>query len=108
MIEFEPGSTNVYADLDFPDADEMFRKAQLATEINRIIQARRWTRHQAAAAMGLPQPQLSDLLRGRFRGISETKMLDCLARLGCDVEIVVAPRRDATAGRIAVSFSDTR
>jgi predicted XRE-type DNA-binding protein len=63
---------------------------------------------QAAAAMGLPQPQLSDLLRGRFRGISETQLLDGLARLGCDVEIVVAPRRDATAGRIAVSFPDTR
>ena len=108
MIEFEPGSTNVYADLDIPDADEMLRKAQLATEINRIIQARRWTRQQAAAAMGLPQPQLSDLLRGRFRGISETQMLDGLARLGCDVEIVVAPRRDATAGRIAVSFPDAR
>jgi len=27
MIEFEPGSTNVYADLDFPDANEMLRKA---------------------------------------------------------------------------------
>jgi hypothetical protein len=37
MIEFEPGSTNVYADLDFPDADEMLRKAQLATEIGRIM-----------------------------------------------------------------------
>jgi len=31
---------------------------------------------QAAAAMGLPQPQLSDLLCGRFRGISETQLLD--------------------------------
>jgi len=58
--------------------------------------------------MGLPQPQLSDLLRGHFRGISETQMLDGLARLGCDVKIVVAPRRDAAAGRIAVSFTDAR
>ena len=30
MIEFEPGSANVYADLDVPNADEMLRKAQLA------------------------------------------------------------------------------
>jgi predicted XRE-type DNA-binding protein len=63
---------------------------------------------QVAAAMGLPQPQLSDLLRGRFRGISETQMLDGLARLGGDVEIVVAPRRDAAAERSAVSFPDGR
>jgi predicted XRE-type DNA-binding protein len=33
---------------------------------------------QATTAMGLPQPQLSDLLRERFRGISETQMLDSL------------------------------
>jgi predicted XRE-type DNA-binding protein len=63
---------------------------------------------QAAAAMGLPQPQLSDLLRGRFRGISETRMLDGLARLSSDVEIAVAPRRDATAGRIVVFFPEAR
>ena len=40
MIEFEKGSTNVYADLGFPDADEMLRKAELATEIGRIIKGR--------------------------------------------------------------------
>lgn len=63
---------------------------------------------QAAAAMGLPQSQLSDLLCGRFRGISETQLLDGLAWPGGDVENVVAPRRDAAAGRSAVSFPDAR
>jgi predicted XRE-type DNA-binding protein len=47
---------------------------------------------QAAAAMGLPQSQLSDLLRGRFRGTSETQLLDGRAQLDGDVEIVVVPR----------------
>jgi len=28
------------------------------------------------------------MLRGQFRGISESKMLDCLARLGRDIDIV--------------------
>ena len=57
MIEFEKGSTNVYADLGFPDAGERLRKAELATEIGRIIKGRQWTQQKAAEAMGIPQPE---------------------------------------------------
>lgn len=106
MIEFEKGSTNVYADLGFPDADEMLRKAELATEIGRIIKGRPWTQQKAAAVLGLSQPKLSELLRGRFRGISETKMLEYLTRLGCDVEIVVsAPHPTGIPGHVALSIA---
>jgi hypothetical protein len=50
--------------------------------------------------------KLSKMLRGQFRGISEAKMLDCLARLGRDVQIVVGPaRRTSSAGRVAVIFA---
>jgi len=99
-IQFEVGSGNVYADLGFPDAEEMLRKAQLTTEIGKIIKARRWSQQPAAEVIGMPQPKLSELLRGHFRGISETKMLDGLARLGRDIPITVGPtRRRATAGR---------
>lgn len=108
-IEFDVGSGNVYADLDFPDADEMLVKAQLAAKIGEIIKAHRWSQQKAAEMVGLTQPKLSSLLRGQFRGISEAKMLDCLARLGRDVQIVVGPpRRDATAGRVAVVFNRGR
>ena len=46
----------------------------------------------------MPQPKLSDLLRGQFCGISETKMMECLARLGRDVEIVIGPARRRAGG----------
>lgn len=108
-IEFDVGSGNVYADLDFPDADEMLVKAQLAAKIGEIIKAHRWSQQKAAEMVGLTQPKLSSLLRGQFRGISEAKMFDCLTRLGRDVRIVVGPpRRDATAGRVAVAFNRGR
>ncbi|NJN47849.1 MAG: XRE family transcriptional regulator [Candidatus Competibacteraceae bacterium] len=108
MSEYEQGSTNVYADLEFPAADEMLRKAQLTTEIRAIIKDRGWTQQHAAEVIGLPQPKLSEMLRGHFRGISKAKLLDCLTRLGCDVEIVAAaPHHDATVGRIVVSLPDT-
>ena len=108
MIEIEEGSGNVYADLGMSDADGMGVKAQLAIKISEIIKGRKWSQQQAADVLGLPQSKLSKMLRGQFRGVSETKMLDCLTRLGRDVQIVVGPaRRAISAGRVAVVFAQT-
>jgi predicted XRE-type DNA-binding protein len=91
MPEATQGTTNVYADLGDPDADEMLVKAQLATQIAEIIKRHRLTQSEAAEIVGLPQPKLSAMLRGQFRGISASKMLHCLTRLGRDIKIVVGP-----------------
>ena len=94
MIEIEESSGNVYSDLQVAEADAMYVKARLASKIGDIIRHRHLTQQQAAGILGIPQPKLSGLLRGQFRGISEAKMIECLNRLGRDVEIVVrkAPR----------------
>ena len=106
MIEFEQSTGNVYADLGHDNADEMLVKAQLATKIGEIIKARRWTQQKATDVLGMSQPKLSKMLRGQFRGISEAKLLDCLAKLGRDVQSVVGPaRRSTSAGRVAVVFA---
>ncbi len=39
--------------------------------------------------MGLTQPKVSSLLRGEFSNFSERKLMDCLNRLGYDIEIRV-------------------
>lgn len=106
MSKIESGSTNVYADLGMADAEEMLVKAQLATKIGEIIKRRKLTQVQAAQLLGITQPKLSGLLRGQFRGISETKMLECLTRLGRDVEIVIkAAPRSRTEGHVSVVFA---
>jgi len=106
MIEIEESTGNVYADLGMEDADEMMVKAQLATKIGEIIDGRNWSQQQAAEVLGISQPKLSKMLRGQFRGISESKMLDCLARLGRDVQIVVGPTNHAASvGHVTVVFS---
>ncbi len=105
MIEIETGSANVYAELGRADADEMLVKAQLASKIGDIIKRRKLTQAQAAEILGIPQPKLSGLLRGQFRGISEAKMMDCLTKLGRDIRIVVGPaRRAASEGSVKVVF----
>lgn len=97
------GSGNVYADLGYTDADEMLVKAQLVSRIADIVRQRGLTQVEAAKALGLTQPKISAMLRGQFRGFSERKLIDCLTRLGRDVEIVIkeAPLR-RTAGKITV------
>jgi predicted XRE-type DNA-binding protein len=106
MIEIEKGSANVYEDIGLPDAGEMQVKAALAAKIGEIIKHRHLTQVQASEILGMPQPKLSGMLRGQFRGISEAKMLECLNRLGRDVEIVVRkPSRSRAAGRTSVVFA---
>ena len=106
MKQIERGSTNVYADLGYEDADEMLVKAQLATKIGEIVSQRQLTQTQAAELLGISQPKLSNMLRGQFRGISETKMIECLTKLGRNVEIVVkAASRSKTAGHVSVTFA---
>lgn len=88
-------SGNVYEDLTFSDPKAMLLKAQLAAKIVDIIKDNHYTQNQAAEILGIPQSKLSCLMRGQFRGISELKMMECLLRLGLDVEIVVGKQNSA-------------
>jgi predicted XRE-type DNA-binding protein len=75
MIEIEMGSANVYADLGRADAGEMLVKAKLASRIGDIIKRCRMSQARTAEVLGIPQPKLSGLLRGQFRGVSEAKII---------------------------------
>jgi predicted XRE-type DNA-binding protein len=105
-IAIHEGSTNVYADLGYPNAEEMLIKAKLVSKIAEIVSAKDLTQAQTARILGLTQPKVSALLRGQFRGISERKLIECLTSLGRDVEIVVkdVPRRRA-GGKLTVVFA---
>lgn len=106
MIKVEKGSTNVYEDLGLAESAEMQVKAALAAKIAEIIKYRHLTQVQAAEILGIPQPKLSGMLRGQFRGISEAKMLECMNRLGRDVEIVVRKSsRSRIIGRTSIVFA---
>lgn len=102
-VKAERSSGNVYADLGIKDADAMLVKAELVMAIGSILRERNLTQAAAAQLLGLTQPKLSNLLRGQFHGVSEHRLIDCLTRLGRDVEIVVKqkPRSRAT-GKLSV------
>lgn len=103
-MTIEEGSDNVYADLGYVDAAEMQRKSQLAAEIARAIKARHLTQESAAVLLGIDQSKVSRITRGQFRGVSEAKLLELVAKLGRDVKIVVGPVR-RRAGKIELQFA---
>jgi predicted XRE-type DNA-binding protein len=89
-IEVSRGSGNIFADLDLPNADTLQIKAGLVIEIRRAIRRQRLTLQAAATRMGLRQPKVSSMMRGDFN-VSERKLMECLNRLGYDIEIKVRP-----------------
>lgn len=96
-VKIERGSGNVFADLDLPDAETHFLKAELVTRIDKIIRQRRLKQVEAAKLLGLSQPDVSRLMRGDFREYSIDRLLRLLTALGRDVEIVI---RESDAGRL--------
>ena len=90
--EVEASSGNVFADLEVPDASEALVKAELARRICAILAARKLTQTRAAAVLGIDQPKVSALIRGKLDGFSTTRLFRFLNILGQDVEIVIRPR----------------
>lgn len=90
-IEVETGSGNIFADLGLADADKLKIKSGLVIEITRAVRKLGLTQQKAAKRMGITQPKLSGMMRGDFSNLSERKLMDCLNRLGYDIEIKVKP-----------------
>lgn len=102
--EYTVSTGNVFADLGFDDPEEELVKAELVHQISRIIKDRKWTQSTAAEAMGIDQPKVSALLRGRFGGFSTDRLMRLLNLLDQDIQIVVMPKPDSRAhARISVS-----
>jgi predicted XRE-type DNA-binding protein len=92
-VEYTLGSGNVFADLDHPNPEEALLKAQLAREISAAIRERHLTQTAAGELLGLDQPKVSALMRGRLAGFSVERLLRCLTALGRDVTITVGPKK---------------
>ncbi len=93
QVTIEPSSGNVFADLAFKNPEEMLAKAQLVQRICDIIAERKLTQTKAASLLGIDQPKISALMRGKLDGFSIDRLFRFLNALGRDVEIVIRPAR---------------
>jgi predicted XRE-type DNA-binding protein len=107
-VTVEKSSGNVFADLWLKNREELLAKAQLVQRIADIIAERKLTQARAAKLLGIDQPKVSALLRGRLDGFSTDRLFRFLNALGRDVEIVIrTARRDGAADTRVVSASSS-
>jgi len=97
-------SGNIFADLELPNADERLAKAKLASTISEIVQARGLTQKKAAEMMGIDQPKVSKIMRGRLQDFSAEWLLSRILRLGLDINISIDTKSEPkTTGTIRVA-----
>jgi len=105
-IEHEVSSGNVYADIGFPEPIEAQAKAELARKLGSIIKHRHLSQTATAKLLGIDQPKVSRLLRGRLKEFSMTRLLGFMLLLDRDIEIHIKRHRsDRVPPRIEVMVS---
>lgn len=84
---------NVFSDLGFPEeeAEHLRVRADLLIQIQKALKVRGFKQAEAAELLGVTQPRVSDLARGRLDLFSVDSLIDMLARLGIRVKLVVVP-----------------
>lgn len=97
-IAITRGTTNVFADLGFPDAVERQTKTRLAFAINEILKSRGLKQREAAELLGIPQPKVSTIKNYRLDNISVERLMEFLTALDQDVEIQIRPRSSKRRG----------
>ncbi len=90
-IEFEESSENVFADLGIENPEEALAKFELARQISKLIKKKKLTQQGAAEILGIDQPKISALIRGRLRSFSLERLIRFLNELGQDINIIITP-----------------
>jgi predicted XRE-type DNA-binding protein len=88
-LDYTVSSGSVFADLGLPNAEELLAKAELAHKVTVLIRERGLTQSQAAKLLGVDQPKVSALIRGRLTGFSLERLMRFLLLLGQDIKITV-------------------
>lgn len=86
-----PSSGNVFADLGFAseEAQNLKLRADLMIEVAKLIETQGLTQAAAAALLGVTQPRISDLVRGKIDRFSVDSLIEMLGRAGATVSLVV-------------------
>ena len=85
------GSGNVFRDLGFgrEEAENLKLRSELMMRIEEFYRASGLTQAQAAAKLGLTQPRLNALLKGRINLFSLDSLVNIASRSGLSVRMVI-------------------
>lgn len=89
---FEESSGNVFTDLGLSDADELFTRGKIGIPVLRLLKQRNLKQREISELLGIPQPEVSHLMRGEFQRFSEGKLLIFLKRLDTEITLHIRSR----------------
>ena len=103
------GTGNVFEDLGYSNPEEKAAKAELAYQIQQIIENRNLTQAQAAELMGIDQPKVSDIVRGKLSRYTIDRLFRFLMLLGRTIEIhVKRPKKASESPHLNVIAPEKR
>ena len=90
-VKIEYGSGNVFKDIGFSDEESanLLLRSTLIVAIKQAIEQHKWTQAQAAKALRVPQPRISELMNGRISRFTIDKLVKHLAALGKQVSVTI-------------------
>ena len=95
-------SGNVYSDIGLANADGHLAKAHLAHTICDLIAEAGLNQSQAARRLGIDQPKVSALMRGRLRDFSTDRLMRFITALDHDVVITIREPKDTANPSVRV------
>jgi len=101
-LEVTVGSGNVFRDLGLKNPEELLAKAKLAARIVQILEERQLSQTQAAKLLGVDQPKVSQIYRGRLDDFSLERLMRFLTALHRDIRIVIEDKPRRGRGRVIV------
>jgi predicted XRE-type DNA-binding protein len=84
------GSGNIFEDLNIPDAAENELKAQLAMQLNQVIESLQCSQSEVAKRLGVKQPQVSLIANYKLQGFSAERLMQFLVSLGRSLTIQIS------------------
>ena len=90
-MKIERGSGNVFRDIGFSpeEAQNLHLRSELMTRVEQFVKRSGVTQTAAARALGITQPRLNDLLRGKIDKFSLDALVNMLGHAGMRVELRV-------------------
>jgi predicted XRE-type DNA-binding protein len=89
--QWEVGSENVFKDVGFSEqeAEYLRIRSRLMLEVDRFVKESGLTQREAAKKLGINQPRLNDLLKGKIQKFSIDALVKMLSRIGVHVDVNV-------------------
>lgn len=93
QIEFEESSGNIFADLGFADADELYARGLIGCHVVTLLNAKKMKQYELADLLHVKQAEISHLLNGHFSRFTTDKLMEFVTRLDHKITIQISPHK---------------